>query len=160
MKFPIGNYYVEVKVHRYRINPTENILLRLRDTPESLRTQYQLQNETHFGKNQEDIKKNNDELEVKNYPKKKQPNFQQPNFTPPNCPSCQRNIWLDFDKGYYCQNCEYIINKQETSNHQIGKKKKFVDKIIIFQLDCHMLIKRLEKHFIQWLIPPTYQHEI
>ena len=77
MKILIGNYYVEVKDHRYRTNPTENIILRPRDTPKSLRTQYQLQNETHFGKNQKLIKKNNDELEVKNYPKKKQPNIQQ-----------------------------------------------------------------------------------
>ena len=37
---------------------------------------------------------------------------------PPNCPSCKRNIWLEFDRGYYCQNCEYIINKQR---HQIDK---------------------------------------
>ena len=28
-------------------------------------------------------------------------------------------MWLDFDKGYYCRNCENIINKQK---HQIDKK--------------------------------------
>ena len=27
--------------------------------------------------------------------------------------------WIEFDKGYYCQNCEYIINKQK---HQIDDK--------------------------------------
>ena len=32
--------YVEVKDHRYRIHPTENIILGLRDEPKSLRTQY------------------------------------------------------------------------------------------------------------------------
>ena len=37
----------------------------------------------------------------------------------PNCPSCKQNNWLEFDKGYYCENCEYIINKQK---HQIDKK--------------------------------------
>ena len=26
---------------------------------------------------------------------------------------------MEFDKGYYCRNCEYIINKQK---HQIDKK--------------------------------------
>ena len=29
------------------------------------------------------------------------------------------NNWLEFDKGYYCTNCEYIIDKQK---HQIDKK--------------------------------------
>ena len=28
-------------------------------------------------------------------------------------------MWLEFDKGFYCKNCEYIINKQR---HQIDKK--------------------------------------
>ena len=35
------------------------------------------------------------------------------------CPSCKRNNWLEFDKVYYCQNCEYIINKQK---QQVDKK--------------------------------------
>ena len=30
-----------------------------------------------------------------------------------------RNNLLDFDKSYYCQNCEYIINRQK---HQFDKK--------------------------------------
>ena len=46
------------------------------------------------------------------------------------CPSCKGNNWLEFDKGYYCQNCEYIINEPK---HQIDKK--FLDKIEVFQLD-------------------------
>ena len=54
---------------------------------------------------------------VKNYPKnKKQPIHQQPKL--PNCPSCKRNNWLEFDKGYYCKNCEHNSNKQR---HQINK---------------------------------------
>ena len=40
MKYLDNNYYVEVKDHRYRIHPTENNILRLRDEPNSLRAQY------------------------------------------------------------------------------------------------------------------------
>ena len=56
---------------------------------------------------------------IKNYPKKKQPIHQQTNFKPPNCPHCKRNIWLDFAKGYFRQNCDDIINKQK---YQVDKK--------------------------------------
>ena len=117
MKYLDGNYYVEVKNYRYKIHPTENIILRLRDEPKSLRTQYQVQNETQIRRNQKVVKNDNDQLVVKNYPKnKKQPIIQQSKL--PNCPSCKQNTWLEFDKGLYCQNCEYIINKQK---HQINK---------------------------------------
>ena len=119
MKYLDGNYYVEVKDHRYKIHPTVNIILRKRDPPTSLRTQYQVQNETQIRRNQKVIKNDNDQLVVKNYPKNNQPKIQQQTFKPPNRPSCRRNNWLEFDKGYYCQNCEYIINKQK---HQIDKK--------------------------------------
>ena len=118
MKYLNGEYYVEVKDHRYKIHPTENIILRKRDEPKCLRTQYQVQNETQIRKNQKVIK-NDDQLIVKNYPKNKQPIIQQQKFKLPNCPSCKQNNWLEFDKGYYCRNCEYIINKQK---HQIDKK--------------------------------------
>ena len=40
MKYLNGDYYVEVKDHQYRIHPTGNIILRKRDPPTSLRTQY------------------------------------------------------------------------------------------------------------------------
>ena len=43
----------------------------------------------------------------------------------PNCPSCKRNNWWEFDKGYYCKNCEYIINKQR---HQIDKRNHRQDR--------------------------------
>ena len=56
---------------------------------------------------------------VKIFPKNKKPITQQPNFKPPNFPTCKRKKWLEFDKGHYCRNCEYIINKQK---HQIDKK--------------------------------------
>ena len=119
MKYLNGEYYVEVKDHRYKIHPTENLLLRKRDPPSSLRTQYQVQNETQIRRNQKVIKNDNDQLIVKNYPKNKQPIVQQQKFKPPNCTSCKQNNWLEVDKSYFCTNCEYIINKQK---HQIDKK--------------------------------------
>ena len=76
-EYPNNQYYVEVKDHRYIIHPTENILLRLREEPKSLRTQYQVQNETQIRRNQKVIENDNDELIVKKYPKKnKQPIIQ------------------------------------------------------------------------------------
>ena len=120
MKYLNGEYNVQVNDHRYKIHPTENIILRKRDPPKSLRTQYQVQNETQIRRNQKDIKNDNDELIVRNYPKnEKQPIIQQPKFKPFNCPSFRRNNWLEFDRGYYCKNCEYIISKQK---HHIEKK--------------------------------------
>ena len=115
MKNLDGEYYVEVKDHRYKIHPTENIILRKRDEPTSLRTQYQVQKETRIRRNQKVVKNNKDELIVQNYPENKQPIIQQP----PNFPSCKRNNLLEVDKGYICHNCENIINKQK---HQIDKK--------------------------------------
>ena len=119
MNFHNGEYYVEVKDHRYRIHPTEIIVLRKQDPPHSLRTQYQVQNEIQISRNLKVVEKNG-KIEVKNYPKKKKQLIkQQPKFKPPNCPSCKRNIWLQVDKGYYCKICEYIINKQK---HQVCNK--------------------------------------
>ena len=120
MKYLNGEYYVGVKDHRYIIHPTENLILRKRDPPLFLRTQYHVQNETQIRKNQNvDRINNNNELEVENYPENKQPIIQQQKFKPANCPSCKRTNWLEFDKGWFCQNCEYIVNKQK---HQIAKK--------------------------------------
>ena len=45
--------------------------------------------------------------------------IQQQKFKLPICPPCKQKNWLEFDKGYCCINCEYIINKQR---HQIDKK--------------------------------------
>ena len=67
MKYLDVNYYVEVKDHRYRISPTENIILRKKNTPKSLRTQYQVQNETQIRRNQKVIEIDNDQLVAKNY---------------------------------------------------------------------------------------------
>ena len=52
MKYFDGNYYVEVKDHRYRFHPTEKNILRKRGPPLTLRTQNQVQNETQMRKNQ------------------------------------------------------------------------------------------------------------
>ena len=131
MKYLDNNYYVEAKDHRYRVHPTEIILLGFQDEPKSLRTEYQLQNETPIRKNQNVIKIDNDELEVKNYPKIKESITQQQKFKLLKRPTYKQNNWLEFDKGYYCKKREYIINKQK---HQIDKKK-FLDKKEILQLD-------------------------
>ena len=103
MKNLNGEYYVEVKDHRYKIHPTKNIILRKKDPPTSLRTQYQVRNETQIRRNQKDINNDDNQLLVKNYPKSKQP-IQQQKFKTSNCLSCKRNIWLEFDKGNYCKN--------------------------------------------------------
>ena len=113
MKYLNGEYYVEVKDHRYK---NHNIILRKRDPPKSLRTQYQVKNETKIKTNQKVIRNDSNQLVVKSYPKNKN---KQQKIKLPNCPSCKRNNWIEFDKGYYCINCEYIINKQK---HQIDKK--------------------------------------
>ena len=123
MKYLNGNYYVEVKDHRYRIHPTENIILRERDLPKSLGFQYEPQNEIKIRRNQKVFRNINNELEVKNYPKNNQP-IQQQKFKPPNCPNCKRNSWLENDEGYICKNCEHNINKQK---HQIDKKVRRQD---------------------------------
>ena len=119
MKFLNGEYYVEVKDHRYKIHPTENIILPKRYPLTYLRTQYQVQYNTQIRKNQKVNRDGNDELVVRKYPKNKQSITQQPKFTLPICPSCKRNNWLELDKGFYCKNFECKINKQK---HQIDKK--------------------------------------
>ena len=62
--------YIEVKDEGYSIHLNANIILKIRKKPKSLRTQYQVQNDTQMRKNQKIIKNNHDELVVKNYPKK------------------------------------------------------------------------------------------
>ena len=66
MKNLNGEYYIEVKDHRYKIHPTENVILRKRDPPQSLRTHYQVHNDTQIRKNQKVIRDDNKELVVKN----------------------------------------------------------------------------------------------
>ena len=52
MKFLNGQYYVEVKDKRLKVHPSENIILRERDPPNPLRTQYQVQKDTQIRRNQ------------------------------------------------------------------------------------------------------------
>ena len=124
MKYLDGEYSVEVKDHRYKIHPTENIKIRKRDLSPTLRRQYQVRNETQIRINQKVVRNNKNQEEVKVYPKNEQPIVQQQKFKPPNCPSCKRKNWLEFDKGWFCQNCEYTINKQK---HHIEKKVRRQD---------------------------------
>ena len=119
MKYLNDNCYVEVKDDRYRINPTEYNILGLLEEPKLLRIQYQVQNNTQIRKNKKVIKNNNDELEDGNYPRKKQTYVQQPKLKPPNFLRSKRNYWLEFDKDYFCQNCEIFIIKQK---RQIDKR--------------------------------------
>ena len=60
MEYFNGEYYVDVKYLRHKIHPTENIILRKRDHPLSLRTQYEVQNETQIRKSQKVNKNDND----------------------------------------------------------------------------------------------------
>ena len=92
---------MEVRDKRYKNHPTEKIKLGLRHPPTSFRTQYQVQNDTQIRKNQKVVEIDNDELKVKNNPKKKHP-IKQCKFKLPDCPSCKQNTWLEFDKDYYC----------------------------------------------------------
>ena len=87
-------------------------------------TQSQVQNEIQIRKNQKVIKDNNDELLDKNCPKKRQPIQQQSKFKLPNCPRSKKISGLNLFKGWYCQNCEYIIHKQK---HQIDKQVRRQD---------------------------------
>ena len=113
MKFHNGQFYIEVEDKRYVIHPTENIILQKRDPPISLKTQYQVQNETQTRKNQKVIRYDINELVVKIYPKNKQPIIQQPNFKSPNCPSYEQIIWLELGKGYYCK----VVNILSTNRN-------------------------------------------
>ena len=65
MKYLNGQYYIEVKDHRYKNHRNENIILGLRDEPKSLGIQYQVQNATQIRKNQRVIKNDTDQLVVK-----------------------------------------------------------------------------------------------
>ena len=150
MKYLNGEYYVEVKDHRYKIHPTENIILRKRDPPTSLRTQYQVQNETQIRTNQKVMKNDNDQLVVKNYPKNKHPIIPQRKFKPPDCPNCKQHNWLEFDKGFYCTNCEHIINKQK---HQIDKKVRDQDRD--FSSRLNYAIKKIREIYIN-MVNTTY----
>ena len=148
MKYLNGNYYVEAKDHRDKIHPTEKIILRKRDPPTSLRTQYQVQNDIQIRKNQKVIKNDNDELIVKNYPKKKQPTQKkQPIYKPPNCPRRRRIYGWNLIKDGIVKIVNILL-----INRNITLTNRFEDKIVIFLQDYLMLIKRLEGYMFLWPI--------
>ena len=81
-----------MKDHRCKIHPTENNILRKPDPSLSLRSQYEVQNETHIRKNQK-VVENKGKLEVRNYPKNKQPIIQQRKINLPSGLNCKQNNW-------------------------------------------------------------------
>ena len=93
-------YYVEVKQKRYIIHPDEKSLLREWKEPKYLRNQYQVIIETQTRQNQKVIKFQNDELEVKPYPKKKvKQEFEKPKFDV-ECPRYEEWSCIEFAKGF------------------------------------------------------------
>ena len=118
MKYTNGRYYVEVKEKRYLFHSNENIKLKLREPPKTVRTEYRVQRQTANRKNQKVIKNNNNSLIVKKYPKKRKTFLEKPKTSLPICPNCKRDIWLESTHGYFCRTPEsqYIINKRK---HQI-----------------------------------------
>ena len=65
MKYLNVRCYVEVKGKRYINHPFEKNVSKKRDLPKSLRTQYQLQNETGTKKNQKVFKNDNNQFYLK-----------------------------------------------------------------------------------------------
>ena len=82
---------MEVNDQRYKLHLNEKIILRRRDKTKLLRTQYQVQNETQFRRNQR-VVENNGKLGVKFYPKIKQPITQQRKINLPSCFICKGKI--------------------------------------------------------------------
>ena len=108
------------------------MILGERDPRKSLRNHYQVENETQIIENQNVIE-NFGKLELKNYPKRKPPvvQHQQLKIQPPNCPFCERINWLEFDKCYFCKNCEDMSKKQK---HQIDNKIRRSDQYFCTRL--------------------------
>ena len=79
IKLPNGQFYLEVKDKRYISHPTENNILRKRDPPLSLRTQYQVQYNTLIKKGQK-VVENTGRFEVDKYLKKKKQLISNPNL--------------------------------------------------------------------------------
>ena len=114
MKYLNGKYYVEVKDKKYKIHLSENIILREREEPKSLRTQYQVQNDAKIRRNQHVIKDDKGKLTVKPYPKKRKNH----------CIVIEMQ-WLNMmlnlrlmpnqrlDEYYQCEVCDIIMNKNE-----------------------------------------------
>ena len=86
-----GRYYVEVKDKRYTIHPFCDIFSQQCDPAKSLRTEYQVQNINQIGLSQKGFRNQNNELEVKRYPKtKNKKTFENTKFNLPDCLSCRQ----------------------------------------------------------------------
>ena len=94
-------------------------MIRKRKPTKPLRSPSQVIHDTETRRK---LSKKNDELEVKPYPKTKKKikqEVEKPKLGAEYL-SCKRRSRIDFNKTYYCKNCQYIIIKQK---HQIDKKK-------------------------------------
>ena len=100
MKSLNGKNYIELNEKGCIIRPTENITLREIKESKSVRTQYQVRNETKKGEKQRFIKNEINELEVKPFPKRtsNRTNNEQPNKQLDiEYPSCKQRSWDEFD---------------------------------------------------------------
>ena len=139
MKNLNGKWYVKVKDEQYIFHPDQNKILRKCKEPKSLRTYFQVLNRTNNRRIQKVIKIDNDDFEVKIYPKKKEPVIEEAKIFLPNCPSSRQNYSVELDRCYQCQYCDFIVNRQK---HQIDKM--YLDMIKTFLRDNLMRIKKLE----------------
>ena len=116
-----GKYYVNIKDKRYKIHPTENIILRERDEPKSLRTQCQTINNTKIRPNQKVIKDFNNKLIVKSYPKKsKEQNIVKEKLKKQNVvkeKEKEKNVVKEKEK-------EQNVVKEKLKKQNVVKKKK------------------------------------
>ena len=154
MKYPIGKFYVEFKDKQDSKAPTEKVILLIREEPPLLRIQYQLQNEKNR-KDQKLVKNDNDELEVKPYPKNKKNIFiENPQINLPSCPTGKQDKWIEFNKSNFCPGCEYITDKQKHENKKevLRQDKKFSTRLPYDK-------QRLTKFIFLWLIPNIIQQK-
>ena len=93
--------------------------------------------------NQLFIKNENNQSEVKRYPKTIR-TIGKPKVNLPDCPNCRQNIWVELTHSYYCPGYDFDINKHE---HQIDNKVLRQDKNFSTRLPYGK--KRLAKFIIQ-----------
>ena len=69
-------------------------------------------------RNQKVNKIDNAEVEVEAYSKKKKKTLEKPKISNQS-PDFKQQKWIEFNRGLYCPNCNYIVNRLK---HQIDKK--------------------------------------
>ena len=84
--------YVEVIDKRYIFHPNENVKLRERKEPKSIRFRYQVQNNMKIRKNEKVFKNDNDELELERYPRKKKLKIEKLKYILPSRASRKQNV--------------------------------------------------------------------